>query len=75
MLLLFINFFSFQCLESILLRCPKEADKQFDEIEKLCLKFISWDPLIIEMDEEDGFGDDGDMIEDDDFGGLYVFSF
>lgn len=58
----------FQCLESILLRCTKEADKQFDDIEKLCLKFIAWDPLII--GDDDDAEDDGGMIEDDDFGGL-----
>jgi hypothetical protein len=39
------------------------------------LKFIAWDPNLIDMEEDDGEGfggDDGDMIEDDDFGGLYV---
>lgn len=43
----------FQCLESLLLRCPKDTDKQFDEIEKLCIKYLSWDPLIIGFEDDD----------------------
>jgi len=58
----------FQCLESLLLRCPKDTDKQFEEIEKLCIKYLSWDPLIIGFEDDEASG--ADMDEDDDFGGL-----
>jgi len=63
----------FQCMEALLTRCPKETDKYFDKIQAACLKFISWDPILIDdddeeqpMDEEDEqFIDGGEFLDDD----------
>jgi len=58
----------FQCLESLLLRCPKETDKKYEDVENLCIKYVSWDPFLIVVDGDDEEG--GAMIEDDDFAAL-----
>jgi len=70
-----------QAFESIVLRCPKESDQFLVKIENLCLKYISYDPNIVEdsegegeeqddMDMDDGeneYGDsDYDFTDDDD---------
>jgi len=70
-----------QAFESIVLRCPKESDQFLVKIENLCLKYISYDPNIVEdsegegdeqedmdMDEgENEYGDsDYDFTDDDD---------
>jgi len=53
----------FQVVEALLLRCPKDVDKYLEKIEKLCLNFLVWDPLVNEEYE-----DDQDMEDvDDDF--------
>jgi len=64
---------SLQCLEALLNRCPKETDKSFDKIQAACLKFISWDPLIIEQDDDQvvAEGDDDGFVAEDD-GGLLL---
>lgn len=56
----------FQVLEALLLRCPKDTDKYLEKIEKLCLSFLVWDPLVNEeYDEDEEMAD----LDDD----LYVY--
>jgi len=65
----------FQVLEALLRRCPKDADKFLDKIEKLCETYLEWDPLLNDeyeggdsMEEEDEFVDDSGeaSVGDDD---------
>jgi len=52
-----------QTFESLVLRCPKEADQYLEQIETLCQKFISYDPNYV--DESEGEADAEEMEVDD----------
>ena len=44
---------SFQCFESLILRCPKEINPFLEKIIELALKFIKYDPNYSEQDDNE----------------------
>eukprot|EP01125_Pyxidicula_operculata_P000246 TRINITY_DN10328_c0_g1_i1.p1 TRINITY_DN10328_c0_g1~~TRINITY_DN10328_c0_g1_i1.p1 ORF type:complete len:1207 (+),score=380.40 TRINITY_DN10328_c0_g1_i1:38-3658(+) len=62
-----------QALDSIVLRCPKEADKFLVETEKLCIKLITHDPNFVDESEGEG-GDDMEVEEEEEYGSDYDYT-
>jgi len=59
----------FQCLESLVMRCPKEISPYLNDITELCLKYIKYDPNYteedeMEVEEEEEEEEEGDEEED-----------
>ncbi|XAR49295.1 hypothetical protein NMG60_11032451 [Bertholletia excelsa] len=64
--------YSFQALESFLLRCPRDIFSYCDEIHHLTLEYLSYDPNFTDNMEEDTDDDNHEEEEDDESANEYT---